>query len=191
MEEPMVRGHVLEHVARYYRSTYDHPTAARVEGELSIELKTTLESVAKPGWYPRRHLVELLRAFAAARGAGDAAYGDFVRCGRTLAEADNDFARLLMKLMTPELFVKKLPRFWSRDHVASGAFEIAPSSNGESVARITLRNVKNYDHGAILWLGFMQRVLEQLGTRQAAVMQQGWSWVSPGPQDVSYEVRWS
>ena len=136
MEEPMIRGHVLDHVALYYRSKYDHSTAARVEGELSIELKAVLEGVSRPEWYPRRYLVELLQAFALVRGSNDA-YEDFLRCGSTLAEANNDFTKLLMKLMTPELFIKKLPRFWARDHKGGGAFEIEQSVE-QRTARVRL-----------------------------------------------------
>jgi len=191
MEEAMIRGHVLDHAARFYRSSYDHSTAARVDGELSVELKSVLDSVSRAEWYPRRYLVEMLNAFAMVRGTSDATYSDFVACGSALADANNDFAKLLMRVMTPELFLRKLPRFWSRDH-KGGAFELAPATPGEQrVARVMLRSVKHYDHGAILWLGFIQGVLSQLGATQLAITQQGWSWDSPGPQDVTYEVRWS
>lgn len=191
MDDAMIRGHVLEHVARFYRSSYDHSVAARVEGELSVEVKAVLEAVSKADWYPRRYLVELLKAFETVRGSGDAVYDDFLSCGASLAQASNDFSRLLIKLMTPELFVKKLPRFWTRDHKGSGALEIEPPVAGQRAARVTLRNVKHYDHGAILWMGFIQGVLAQLGTSQLSVRQDGWSWSSPGPQEVVYEMRWS
>lgn len=192
MEEPMIRGHVLEHAARFYRTSYDHSAAARVEGELSIELKAALESLTRAEWYPRRYLVEMLNAFAMVRGTSDATYTDFVRCGSSIADANSEFSKLLMRVMTPELFLKKLPRFWSRDHKGSGAFEIEPVGSGEHrVARVVLRSVKHYDHGAILWLGFIQGVFSQLGASKLSVTQEGWSWESPGPQDVAYEVRWS
>lgn len=190
MDEPQIRGHVLEHIARFYRSSFDHATAARIEGELSIEVKSALDSMTAAEWYPRRFLVEILNAFAAVRGSGDSTYGDIMRCGAALAEPSNELARLLMKVMTPELFVKKLPRFWARDHKGSGAFEIEPLAAHRG-ALIKLRGIRHYDHGAILWLGFIQSVLKQLGTPSLTIRQEGWSWSTPGPQDVSYEVRWS
>jgi hypothetical protein len=183
---------VLEHASRFYRSSYDNSTASRVDGELSVELKSVLDSVSRAQWYPRRYLVEMLHAFAIVNGTTDATYADFLRCGSSLADANNEFAKLLMRVMTPELFLKKLPRFWSRDHKGSGAFELEPAAPGEQrFARITLRSVKHYDHAAILWLGFIQGVLAQLGATKLAVTQEGWSWDSPGPQDIAYEVRWS
>jgi len=190
MEEPQIRGHVLDHTARFYRSVYEHASIARIEGELSIELKAALESVTPAAWYPRRFQVELLKAFATVRGNSDATYGDFLRCGSSLAQPNNDFVKLLMKLMTPELFLKKLPRFWARDHKASGGFEIEPLGAAERGAQIRLSGIKHYDHGAILWMGFIQNVLAQLGTAGLVVRQEGWSWSSPGPQDIAYEVRW-
>lgn len=190
MEEPQIRGYVLEHAARFYRTSFDHSTVARIEGELSIETKFALDNMASSEWYPRRFLVEILNAMATVRGSGDGTYGDIVRCGAGLAEPANELARLLVKVMTPELFVKKLPRFWARDHKASGMFEIEPLS-GQRGALIRLRGVRQYDHAAILWLGFIQSMLKQLGAASLAVRQEGWSWSSPGPQDISYEVRWS
>jgi hypothetical protein len=191
MDEPQIRGHVLEHVMRFYRDSFDHSTAARIEGELSIDVKAALDSLSPAGWYPRSHLVEVLKAFAAVRGSGDSTYGDFVRCGIGLAEAKNDFTRLLMQVMTPDLFLKKLPRFWARDHKSSGAFDVQPFEAAEHGARVTLRGVRHYDHAAVFWLGFIQGVLIQLGAPGLVVRQVGWSWSSPGPQDVAYEVRWS
>jgi hypothetical protein len=190
MEAPLIRGHVLEHTARYYRLSFDHVAAARIDGELSIEVKSALETLAPAEWYPRRYLVEMLKAFVAVRGSGDTTYGDILRCGSALAEPNNDFLRLLMKVMTPEIFLKKMPRFWARDHRASGTVEIEPL-DGPRAMRVRLRGVKQYDHGAILWMGFMHGVLKQLGTSTPIVRQEGWSWASPDPQDVAFEVRWS
>lgn len=191
MEEAMIRGHVLDHTAQFYRSRYDQGTASRVDGELSIELKSVLESVSRPEWYPRRYLVEMLNAITIVRGTNDGTYADFVRCGSTLADPKDEFGKLLVQVMTPELFLKKLPRFWTRDHQESGAFELEAVAAGERQARVKLRSVKHYDHCAILWLGFMQGMLSQVGTAGLSIAQQGWSWENPGPQDVAYEVKWS
>jgi hypothetical protein len=191
MEEAMIRGHVLDHAARFCRTSYDQSTASRVEGELSLELKAALDSLSRSEWYPRRYLVEILNALAAVRGSNDGTYSDIVRCGRALADPSDEYTRLLMQVMTPELFLKKLPRFWERDHQGSGAFELEPIAAGEQSARFSLRSVKHYDHAAILWLGFIQGVLVQLGTSGLSVAQRGWSWESPGPQEVTYEVKWS
>lgn len=190
MEEPQIRGSVIEHAARFYRTSFERSTIARIEGELSIEVKSALDIMLSAEWYPRRYLVEILNAFAAVRGSGDGTYGDFVRCGAGLAEPTNELAKLLITVMTPDLFVKKLPRFWARDHKGSGTFEVEPLS-GQRGALIRLRGVRQYDHAAILWLGFIQSVLKQLGASSLVVRQEGWSWSTPGPQDVSYEVRWS
>jgi len=191
MEEAMIRGHVLGHTAEFYRSRYDQGTAARIDGELSIELKLMLDSVSRAEWYPRRHLIEMLNAITMVRGANEGTYADFVRCGSTLADTKDEFAKMLMQVMTPELFLKKLHRFWTRDHQDSGAFELEPVTPGDRSARLKLRSVKHYDHCAILWMGFMQGVLGQLGLAGVSVIQQGWSWENPGPQDIAYEVKWS
>jgi len=190
MQEPLIRGHVLEHTVRFCRLSYEHGEMARIDGELSVDVKAALDELTPAAWYPRRFQVELLNAVSTVRGKSDATYGDFLRCGTALAEPSNDFVRLLMQVMTPELFVKKLPRFWSRDHKGSGDFEVKALSDQRG-AHICLRGVQDYDHGAILWMGFIQGVLKQIGASRLIVQQQGWSWSNPGPQEVAYEARWS
>lgn len=189
MGEPLIRGHVLEHTARYCRTSFDYAAAARIDGELSIEVKATLDTLASAEWYPRRFHVEMLQAIASVRGSSDVTCGDIQRCGAALAEPNNDFVRLLMKLMTPQLFIKKLPRFWERDYGASGTIE-SEALQAERGVNVRLHGIKQYDHGPIFWMGFMQGALKQLGASGLVVRQDGWSWATPGPQDVSYEVRW-
>jgi hypothetical protein len=191
MSEPMIRGYIIAHTARFARAHLDEMTSLRFDAELSVELRALLAEIVPAGWYPRRHQVELMRGIADVRGRAEGAYGDLLLCGSSMAAIDNQFMTLLMRVMTPELFVKKLPKFWARDHQGGGSIEFEPAPGSSKHGRVRLRNVPGYDHSAVLWLGWMKQILDGLSAGTAEVVQSGWSWTSPGPSDVEYQVRWS
>lgn len=191
MPEPLIRGHVIIHTAKFFRTQSDRSTSQALENELSMPLRAALEHLAPAAWYPRHFQVELLHALATVRGRGDAAYGEIMRCGAGMVTVDNDFFKLLMKVLTPELFIKKLSKFWLRDHRHSGNIEIQSLEGTEFGGRLQLRDVGGYDHAAILWLGWVKRMLEVLAGPRSDVTQAGWSWSNPGPNEIIYEAKWS
>lgn len=178
------------HTANFFRTQCERSTSQRFESELSSALRMELDVVAPGGWYPRQHQVELLHTLTSIRGQSEAAYGDLIRCGGAMLTTENEFSRLLMKVMTPDLFVKKVPVFWSRDHRNGGTCEVESLDTTARTGRIRLRGVAGYDHFTVVWLGWMKRVLEVVSGPRAEVWQTGWSWSAPGPEDVSIEVRW-
>jgi len=191
MSEPMIRGQVIAHTASFLRSQLDSSTARRLEDELSAELRITLGEIVPALWYPRRYQVELLDALVTVKGKGEPAYADLVRCGAGFATVENDFTKLLMKILTTELFFKKLSRFWLRDHQNSGNFEVQALENIERGVQLRLGDVAGYNHSAVLWLGWMQHVLQRLSGPASHIEQTGWSWSNPGPNHVVYQVEWS
>src|SRR5262245_43844996 len=106
MLEPMIRGHVIEHTAKFFRSEVEPDFALRVDSGLSLELKTALREIGPAAWYPRQYQVELLRAVAEAHADEAATRRDLLRCGAGMAVGDNEFMKLLLKVLTPELFLK-------------------------------------------------------------------------------------
>lgn len=192
MAEPMIRGYVVLHTARFMRTESDEVTARRLDGELSLELRLALEEMSPAAWYPRYYQVELLHKFAAMKGSSDATYTELQRCGATLhTTAGNEFTALLMKVLTPELFLKKASRLWTRDHRNSGSCELESLDPDRRQGRLRLRDVAGYNHTSIVWLGWIQSVLGELTGRKPSATQTGWSWANPGPAEVTYEVSWS
>jgi hypothetical protein len=189
MSEPMIRGHVIAHTARFVRAHVAGAADVRLQTLLSGELKAVLAGIAPAHWYPRRHQVELLRALGDVCGGAEAAYVDLVLCGSALAAVDNPFMRLLMRVMTPDLFVTKLPLFWQRDHQSSGVMTLK-SFDGKH-GRLVVSDIAGYDHAAVVWLGWIKQILTGLSAGKAEVDQVGWTAARPGPQEVSYEMSWS
>ena len=191
MTDPMIRGHVIAHTVRFARAHLDWSSAQRLTAELSVELNGALDGITPAAWYPRRYQVELLQALSSARGRSDVAYGDLMLCGSAMATVDNVFMHLLMRVMTPSLFVRKLPMFWKRDHQGSGALELTACDDAAKKAQIKLHGVSGYDHAAVMWQGWIKHILDTLCAGRAQIDQNGWSWGTPGPDVITYDVRWS
>lgn len=191
MSDPKVRGHVLKHTARFFRDECDPAIALRVNSAISIELRALLQEISPPEWYPRQLQVELLNAAALAHGNDDAAQRDFIRCGAMIALAENQFMMLLTKLLTPELFFRKVDRLWARDHQNSGRLELDQLDSSGRSARLRLRDVGGYAHSAAIWMGFMKGIMDEVSPRGVHIAQHGWSLSDPAANEIVYEVRWS
>ena len=191
MTEPMIRGYVVSHTANYFRTQCDPDVALRVDRELSIELRAALGNMAPAAWVPRRYQSQLLQAVAKAHTNAELAREDLVRCGFGLGGIDNPFMTLLVKLLTPELLLRKTSLFWTRDHRESGQCELNALDPDRHSGRLRLRGVAGYDHASLVWLGWIKRMLTELGHTSCEVTQQGWTWSTPGPEEINYEIKWS
>jgi hypothetical protein len=190
MAEPMTRGHIILHTAGFMQT--GAPVAKHhLDIETSIELRTALDAMSAAAFYPRKYQSELLAALADARGRGDGGYAALRDCGAALRSTRNEFNALLLKVLTPELFIKKLPRFWLRDHGAAGTCDVESLDAGVGAARVRLHGVGGYLHAGIFWLGFIEGMLAEVAGATPVVEQSGWSWVDPAPNQIVYEVRWS
>lgn len=185
-----IRGYSLRQTARYLETKFDADARERALATLPAETRTALATFDAGGWYPRIHSAALFRAIAAARG-GDHTYRDLVGCGEFIAgEATNTFLRLLMKVMTPTLFAKKVPDFWTRDQ-RGGHFEVDVERAGAGAIDMALVDVEGYDHIGVVSIGWIQFGMAALGKRDVRVTQDGWSAAAPGPRRIGYQVRWS
>jgi len=191
MPEPMIRGHVIRHTARFFRTECEPALALRIDAELPLDLRAALDAVQSPEWYPRYYESEILQAVARAHGDEVALRQDLLRCGAALAVGDNEFMKLLMRVLTPELLMKKAGRFWARDHRDAGGYHLERLDAEQRRASLRLAGVHGYSHCALIWQGWLRGILTEICRGGFDVEQQGWSWVHPAPSEIVYEVRWS
>jgi len=190
--EPMIRGYSVKQQLRFLETQYDPIVSQRLIGTIPEDIRVAMADMKPAEWYPRRYSVAVLRAIASHRGNDErAVYDDLVRCGTFIAtEASNTFLKILMKMLTPALFAKKIPEFWQRDQ-KGGHFEIDTGKAKEGHLHLKLCDVEGFDHIALLSIGWISFGLKAMGKDDAVVKQHGWSLSSPGPKDISYEVTWS
>lgn len=191
MSAPMIRGYSLQQTAKYLDTKFDPEDRRRVLDGLPATVRNLMGAFEPAEWYPRDHSAALFRAIAAVRNDNQGSYEDLVACGEFIAsEATNTFLKLLMRIMSPTLFAKKVPEFWKRDQ-QGGYFEADVSRASDSVIKMKLVDVETYDHIGIVSIGWIQFGMKALGKKNVRIDQTGWALDRPGPREIGYEVTWS
>lgn len=114
-----------------------------------------------------------------------------MECGRYLSsEATNAYLKLLLRILTPSPFGKKIASFWERDNRNGGNFDPAETVLGENYVRLKMVGAEGFDHGAPVTAGFCSLVLDAMEKKNIDVQQGGWSLETPGPSSYVVEPRW-
>ncbi|HYP75617.1 MAG TPA: hypothetical protein VER12_06680 [Polyangiaceae bacterium] len=185
----MVRAYWVAQGGEFLRHHFDPEVRSRMEHAFSSELNAALTDRAMSDWVARSHLIELLQATARARGgleasADLAAYGEFIQ-----RRATNRFTELLTKILTPELFLRKLPLFWRRDHGLPGSCVVDACAAGG--ARFHLEGVADFPHIGAVWLGWVRASLESVQAHSVQLTQTGWTVAKPSAARIEFEVSWT
>ena len=192
MSAAQIRGYSIRQQASFLRSKHiDEAARQRALAMLPPELRGDFSDIDPAGWYPREHSAQLFRAIASA-ASGEAATRELLAtCGEQIAqESTNTFLKLVMKLMTPTLFAKKLPSLWERD-MKGGGFTYDLSGADQNRLAFVLQDVEGYDHIAAVTEGWIRFAMKSMGKTGVEVDMKGWSLAVPGPKEVAYEVRWA
>lgn len=189
MTSQMVRGYAVKQTFAFMDKYFDGPTSSRVLGALApdvAELKTTIKDGE---WYPRHAFMTQLSAIAHVKNDDKGSYDDLVACGEFIAsEAANTFLRLVLKILSPAQFAKKIPQLFERDHRGGGKFEV--TSVGDRHIDLSLLDVKGFDHIGAVSVGWIKFGLHAMGKESVNVALTGWSVKQPGPEQVHYRVQW-
>jgi len=192
MNAPMVRGYCILRALSFVDEYFGSQEGRALKERLTPEFEAATLNLHPNEWCPRECHVEVLRAIATARPGAEAAREVLVRYGESIAiEAHDTFLRLVMGVMTPTLFSKKLPGMWEINHRASGRMEVEMLDAERGRARVRLEGVAGYDHIAPAYEGWIKRGLARLGLRDAIVREGSWTLDTPGPDEVTFEVGWS
>lgn len=190
MSTPMkVRGYVVKTSVEYLQSRLDPAEASTVFDRFSPSVRSTLETVKAIEWYPVEQMSEINQTIVDMLGKGDEdrAREAMIACGRYMAtEATNTFLRLLMRVLTPGLFAKKLPDLWARD--CSGGKVTVDVSNERLICRLT--GVKDFAHCGPVSLGWATFALQNMGKPVVSSKLHAWSLATPNPDEVWFEAAW-
>ncbi len=188
MSSIQVRGYTVLNGAAYLRSRLGDEEASRVIAGMSPELQQALKTATQASWVPVAQISELYRAVAAL-GKGDEtrAREELIQCGRfTSNEATNTFLRLVMRVLTPALFAKKLPSLWSRD--ATGGRYVVDVTDDKLVCH--LHEMDDFDHIGPIAIGYVSFALEAMGKLIKKTELHGWSLANPSAPGVWFELFW-
>lgn len=190
--EPMIRGYSVKQQLNFLETQFEPSVSEKLVAQIPQDVRRHLAEVKPVEWYPRQYSVHVLRAIAAHGGKDErVVQADLVRCGIFIStEATNTFLKILMKMLTPALFGKKIPDFWSRD-MKGGRFEVDVSKASERRIQLSLCDVEGFDHIGVVSIGWISFGMQAMGKSDVKVVQQGWSLATPGANKITYDLTWS
>lgn len=104
---------VMHFVERYYTPEQQ----AQIKAQLSPDVRAALPTIKAGAWYPLHFATDQVRGIFQTYDDLDEAEAAIQRCGKFIGEqASNSFLRLLMKMLTLKMMVKKWPAFWLQYH---------------------------------------------------------------------------
>jgi len=190
MGELQARGYLIKNIANYVRDRVGTQDWTRVRQELSPDLRALVDGEIKTaGWYPISQINELSGIIIGtiAKGDEEAARDVFQTCGQYCArEAINTFLKLLLKMLTPALLVKKLPDIFRRDF-SDG--RLVPELKGNTLI-CRHYDLPDFKHCAPYSSGFVMASFDAMGKSIEKVSVRNWSLAEPYVDGTCYEISW-
>jgi hypothetical protein len=185
MESPMVRGYLVLGALSFVETRFGRNARDQVLGGLAPRLPADADSLTPGTWCPRECLVDVMRSIAAS--AGDRPDDALAACGATLAATACDtFLKVVLGLMTAELFSKKIPKLWEIDYRSSGDLKVDLGRLSESRVQVVAGGVAGFDHFGPLYAGWLYECLRRSGGTRSRVAP-----TTIGPDSVAWQLDWS
>ena len=188
--ENTCRGYMIASTLAYIDRSYDEATKQKILNALSPAAREVATAVNGVQWYPVANISELFREIANHHVATDGKPEKALEAvGRTIATmAMNSFLRLLMKLMTPGLFARKVPDFWSRDN-RTGSLRAELIGDEARQLKLVHEDVGQYDYIGGVAPGFVKAALDAIGCKNIRYTSD-WTLEKPAQDVIHYEFRW-
>lgn len=190
--EFQVRGYMVVNAGKFLvdksRELEGEAASRRAMERLSPETRAALEGAKPAGWYSVNAISELFGQIAGlASGDEDRAREMLIDAGAFNAkEATNTFLKLLMRMLSPPLFARKLPDFWRRD-CTRGRLEVEVTGQ-----RLLCRfyEMEGFDHVVAGTAGFASFALGAMGKTVEKITLEGWGLDRPWSEGASMELAW-
>jgi hypothetical protein len=189
MSAIQARGYILASTAGYLREVAGEKKAEDALASASPELREALRNTQAANWYPSPLFAELNRLVVATLAGEDEAKAldVLIKCGRFMGrEASNTFLRLLLRMLTPKMIVKKFPDIWKRDF-SGGRIQISAT---DRTLECFIFDLPGHDHIGPISAGWMGFNLEAMGKSLEKTSVQKWSLKDPNQDGVSFGFTW-
>ena len=183
-----VRAYMARSTALFIQDTLGDQELDRILKEASPAARSAATSLKPADWCPVGGFSELLRGLAAkSNGDSEHARERLIACGEFIArEATNTFLKIVIRMLTPSLFAKKLPDLWKRD-CSGGTFEVDAAGN---TIVIRLAGMEGFDHVPCTAAGFVKFALTTMGKTVEQVQIHSWSLTQPCADGARIELTW-
>lgn len=188
--ESKTRGYSMTATWAYIDATHDAAVREKIVEQLSPEVRKALGTYKDIEFYPAVHFGDVLRGLGVVVGKDSAgAEKEIEACGSFIArQATNTFLRLIMRVLTPTLFAKKIPSLWSRDNT-NGAFSVDFSGADKGRLVFTLKDIGEYPFIAPCAKGWIGFAMKTMGRNIESMKLSGWSLEAPAPDEVKIDLQ--
>lgn len=189
MADMQVRGYMVMTTLNFLCQSAADRGLPDPREHFSPALRASLADFDPQRWYPVAHVSELNRLIVSllAEDNEERARAELAMCGRAMAnEATSTFMRLIMRVLTPMLFARKLPDLWHRD-CQHGRLSLTVE---EHMMTLRLYDMRDHTHVAAVMPGFVGFALEKMGKVLKTVTITGWSLEKPSEADSVVEFYW-
>lgn len=185
------RGYLVEATAQFLKDKVGEPAWNEIRRQLSPDLQRQLDRGFEPaGWYSISMFNELIEHLVARVGQNDEekVKSALFECGQFAAtSASNSFLKILLKIMTPTLFVRKAPTMFRRDFTR-GRLDLELNDNSVSGR---LYEMAELPHVAAYGPGFLAFPLKAMGKEITDVSLTDWGLDKPYVEGVGFTIKWA
>lgn len=143
--------------------------AEEVKRKFSGRLHADLDRVGRFDFVPRAHLSEVTTAIADLEGDPDARFQLITELGGYIAHgATNTFLRLLMRMMTPQLFASRADAIWKKDN-RGGYVEVDTSELASGKLGMTFKEMDGFAYYRAICVGWMDFAFQRMGAKNVRI----------------------
>ena len=169
MPDKLLKGFSLTMTIAFIDKHYTHEQREKIHARLTPELKNVTPTLKPGDWYPIAYQTQLLRAMASVADDAEAAHASAVALGRFMSDqASNTFMRLLFKVLTPLIFLRKAPAVWGR-MFNFVRFEVDTTDYENNHAAMLMYEVDGFDYVAPVSEGWIATMFESVRCKNVAV----------------------
>jgi hypothetical protein len=191
MADSEVKGYIVMATDRYVRELYDPSAQERIRGRLSEDTRQTNEKLARSKWYPAGCWTELIESVVQEAPSPADRLERMKTVGRYLAmDATGTYLRLLLKLFTPGLFLRRLPTFFERD-MRPGRVATDLSKLDDRKVLLTILGADEFSYLAPISSGWIEYVFEQIGVKGSDVKILNPTGDVTRSGDIRLEITWN
>ncbi len=169
MADRLTKGFNLEQTVLFIDQAFSASERDRIYARLPEQLKGRLGGLRTADWYPIDDQVAFLEAMVAVVSGPEEGERRTRALGRFISDAaTGTFMRLVLKVLTPNIFLRKAGSIWPR-MFSFGIFESDPSGFGDKRAVMILRDVGGFAHVAGVSAGWIEGVFGAMGFNDVRV----------------------
>jgi hypothetical protein len=191
MADSEVKGYILRATETCLNESFDAAAQDRIRGRLSDRTRQVTGNLTRSHWYPGSCWNELIEAVSAEESSHSAKVDRMRTIGRYLAmDATGTYLRLLLKLFTPGMFLRKLPSFFERD-MRPGHVKSDLSDLDNRRVMLSIEGAEAFSYLAPIAAGWIQFVFDQIGVKKSKVhiVRPPTDVVRSG--DILFEITWN